>query len=202
MREELLTKVMGQLHMPKFIKLNYLEKNIEVTIEYLQEILHKLQESNQFNLLKSTDIKKVALDILTQVLIHKGLHNVLHANDNMIDLLRIVEKKRYVVIDDVAEVLHIRTNFVKKTLKPLLKWKILQAVVIPTLEVNYWARGYGWFGDTIVHDYLINQVYNLIYSYNAELKIQPSYAFSYEFGGKEYTKVSDGKISTIAGIIS
>lgn len=200
MQEELTEKkiideVIGKLHMPKFIKMNYLEKNIDATIEYLQKILQKLDESRQIELGEDLNTKKIVLDVLTELLIYKGLNNVIYSHDNMLDLLRFIDKKRYLLVDDVTEILKIKRWTVKSILKPLADWKILQSVTIPTLEGNYWARAYGWYGDTVVHDYLINQVYNLIHSYSLEIEIQPNYSFTYEFAGKQYEKVTDGKIA-------
>lgn len=189
--QEIITKVIGQLNMPKLVRLHYLEDDIDKTIDYVKEVLYKLS-------LKSTNgrnDRKIALDVLSELIIRRGLNNVVYSNENLINLLIKVEKKRYILQNEVSELLKVQPWSIKRILKPLITWKIFQNVILPTLKRNHWARGYGWYGDTIVHDYLLNRVYTIIQSCSEAVEIQPNYAFSVQVAGREHKKVSDGKIA-------
>lgn len=189
--QEIIDKVIGQLNMPKLVRLHYLEEDIDKTIEYVKEVLKKLP----FKLKEDRNDRKVALDVLSELIIRRGLNNVIYVNENLLNLLKILEKKRYLLQHEVSELLNVQQWSIKSIVTPLIKWKILQSVTLPTLKKNHWARGYGWYGDTIVHDYLLNRVYNLLHSYIEAVEIQHSYAFSVQVAGREHKKVSDGKIA-------
>ena len=190
-KQEIIDKVIRRLNMPRLVRLHYLEENIDKTIEYVKEVLDKLT----FKLKEDRNDRKIALDVLSELIIRRGLNNVIYANENMLNLFKFLEKKRYVLQQEVSELLKVQHWSIKSILTPLIKWKILQSVTLPTLKRNHWARGYGWYGDTIVHDYLLNRVYNLINSYSEAVELQPNYAFSVQVAGREHKKITDGKLA-------
>lgn len=189
--QEIITRVIEQLNMPKLVRLHYLEDAIDKTIDYVKEVLYKLTLKSK----EDRNDRKIALDVLSELIIRRGLNNIMYANENLLNLLRVVEKKRCVLQHEVSELLKVQPWSIKSIVTPLITWKILQRVTLPTLKRNHWARGYGWYGDTIVHDYLLNKVYNIIHSCSEAVEIQPSYAFSVQVAGREHKKVSDGKIA-------
>jgi len=195
--EGVIDEVIKNIDRVKFVKLYYLKKDFDGTVEYIKELLYKLRESKGVRVRKEEieDKTKLPIRVITHLVIHRSLNAVIKAHPKMIDLLKLIEKKRYVLTSDVVEQLKIADYRVKRTLEGLLEFKILQSVTFPVLSKR-WVRGYGWYGDSVVHDYLLNKVYNSISAFDLEIDLQRRYVFGHRDSiGEKHEKVTDGKIT-------
>lgn len=191
-REVLLKRVKNYVNLAKFVRLNYLKNNLKETFIYLKECLRKAKEEEDLAIAEDEiNIRKnLPLRLLNEL--GKNLDPIM--TPQLMNLLKVIDEQGYVTPQQVMRELQVNKNRVRESLRPLLDRKILQVVILPRPEFkNAYGRGYGWFGDTIVHDFLLQRVYQLLD--RLQIGVEVEYAFPYiDKLGNTCKKVSDGKI--------
>lgn len=191
-REAILRRVKNNVNLVKFVRLNYLKNNLKETFVYLKDCLRKTREDEGLAI-DDAEInirKNLPLQLLNAL--GKDLDPLM--TSQLINLLKVIDEQGYVTPQEVMRELQVNKNRVRESLRPLLDRKILQVVTFPRPEFkNSYGRGYGWFGDTIVHDFLLQRIYQLLD--RLQIGIEVDYAFPYvDKLGNTCTKVSDGKL--------
>ena len=180
------------LNSAKFVRLYYVKGQIEGTIKYLQDCLRKAKEEGNSKISEKeiTTVRSLPLQLLNTI----GRELDRFMRGSMINLLERIEAQGYVTPEDVMQLLQVRRTRVRESLRPLLERKVLQVVTLPRPEFkSSWGRGYGWFGDTTVHDFLMQQVYQHLDKLQVGVEVEHSFAYNDKLG-KECTKITDGKI--------